>query len=216
MTRRSPSPPHCASARSATPPSARCGSWGCGRGCGCCRTTGPPPSGTPARCSRQGSSPSGRLWPRLVLGLLAARRDAPPENPDLDELWCLADRLDNLGKIAPAAVALAEQAWILRRPDPRLADPPGSPPSSKRTSPHGGPGTLRAWARRLARRGAAGARPGRSTGRWPPPSRPLRAGPRALGRRLRRRPCSRRSRCWTTWARAPSARCSAAGCASWA
>ena len=99
-----------------------------------------------------GKFPLGRLWPRLVLGLLAARRDAPAENPDLDELWCLADRLDNLGKIAPAAVALAEQVWILRRPDPRLADPRVAA-LLDRASPHGGPGTLRAWARRLARAG---------------------------------------------------------------
>jgi len=99
-----------------------------------------------------GKFPLGRLWPRLVLGLLAARRDAPPDNPDLDELWCLSDRLDNLGKIAPAAAALAEQAWILRRPDPRLADPRVAT-LLERASAGGGPATLRAWARRLARAG---------------------------------------------------------------
>jgi DNA-binding CsgD family transcriptional regulator len=70
-----------------------------------------------------GEIPLGRLWPHLVLGLLTVRRDAPTVNPDLDELWRLADRLDNPSKLAPAAAALAEQAWITRKPDPRLADP---------------------------------------------------------------------------------------------
>ena len=98
-----------------------------------------------------GKFPLGRLWPRLVLGVLAARRDAPPDNPDLDELWCLVDRIDNLGKIAPAAAALAEQAWILRRPDPRLTDVRVGALLSR--TAEGGPATLQAWARRLARAG---------------------------------------------------------------
>ena len=99
-----------------------------------------------------GKFPLGRLWPRLVLGVLAARRDAPPDNPDLDELWGIADRIDNLGKIAPAAAALAEQAWILRRPDPRLTDPRVGV-LLERAAPGDGPASLWAWARRLARAG---------------------------------------------------------------
>jgi DNA-binding CsgD family transcriptional regulator/tetratricopeptide (TPR) repeat protein len=71
-----------------------------------------------------GKFPLGQLWPHLVLGLLAARRDAPADNPHLDALWRLALRLDNPSKLAPAAAALAEQAWIARRPDPRLDRPP--------------------------------------------------------------------------------------------
>ncbi|GEL21179.1 hypothetical protein PSU4_01330 [Pseudonocardia sulfidoxydans NBRC 16205] len=58
-----------------------------------------------------------------MLGLLLARRDAPPDNPHLDELWELVGRLDNPGMVAPAAAALAENAWITRTPDPRLDDP---------------------------------------------------------------------------------------------
>ena len=142
-----------------------------------------------------GKFPLGRLWPRLVLGVLAARRDAPPDNPDLDELWCLVDRIDNLGKIAPAAAALAEQAWILRRPDPRLTDARVGALLSR---------TARGRARHAAGvgaqagpRGAAGPRAGRSTGRWRrrevPTSRPSRTGTTTP-----RRPCSRRCRCWTT------------------
>jgi DNA-binding CsgD family transcriptional regulator/tetratricopeptide (TPR) repeat protein len=65
----------------------------------------------------------GRLWPHLVQGLLAARRDAPLENPDLDVMWRIATGLEAPGMLAAAVAALAEQAWILRRPDPRLADP---------------------------------------------------------------------------------------------
>ncbi|MGE3285767.1 MAG: AAA family ATPase [Pseudonocardia sp.] len=70
-----------------------------------------------------GEFPLGRLWPHLVLGLLAARREAPAENVHLDELWRLAQRLDSPGRYGTVAAVLAEQAWILRRPDPRLQDP---------------------------------------------------------------------------------------------
>jgi DNA-binding CsgD family transcriptional regulator/tetratricopeptide (TPR) repeat protein len=67
--------------------------------------------------------PLGQLWPHLVLGLLSARRDAPPQNPHIDELWRLVNGLDCPGMVAPAAAALAENVWITRRPDPRLAEP---------------------------------------------------------------------------------------------
>jgi DNA-binding CsgD family transcriptional regulator len=70
-----------------------------------------------------GHVPLGRLMSHLVLGLLAARRDAPAENPHLDELWRIAVRLDVPDKVAPTVAAIAEQAWITRRPDPRLAQP---------------------------------------------------------------------------------------------
>jgi DNA-binding CsgD family transcriptional regulator/tetratricopeptide (TPR) repeat protein len=69
---------------------------------------------------KYGDLPLSQLWPHLVLGLLLARREAPPTNPHLDELWRLVNRLDNPGKVAPAAAALAENAWITRHPDPRL------------------------------------------------------------------------------------------------
>jgi DNA-binding CsgD family transcriptional regulator/tetratricopeptide (TPR) repeat protein len=67
--------------------------------------------------------PLSQLWPHLVLGMLLARRQAAPENPHLDELWRLVHRLDTPGMVAPAAAALAENAWITRRPDPRLDEP---------------------------------------------------------------------------------------------
>lgn len=97
-----------------------------------------------------GNLPLGRLWPHLVLGLLAARRDAPPANPDLDELWRLALRLDQPGKVVPAAAALAEQAWITGRPDERLGLPAVSELAN--TAFTGRDRTLvplRTWARRL-------------------------------------------------------------------
>jgi DNA-binding CsgD family transcriptional regulator len=97
-----------------------------------------------------GKFPLGRLWPHLVLGLLAARRDAPPVNPHLDDLWKLAGRLDNPSKVAPAAAALAEQAWITRRADVRLDDrrvtallDPSATSQDHLTAP------LRRWACRL-------------------------------------------------------------------
>ncbi len=66
--------------------------------------------------------PLGQLWPQLALGMLVARRDGSPANPHLDELWRLVNKLDNPGMVAAAAAALAENAWITRRPDPRLGD----------------------------------------------------------------------------------------------
>ncbi|MCE0762615.1 AAA family ATPase [Pseudonocardia kujensis] len=71
----------------------------------------------------RGEMPLGRLWPRLVLGVLAARRGAPRENPDLDVGWRIATGLDAPAVLAAAVAALAEQAWLLRRPDPRLDGP---------------------------------------------------------------------------------------------
>jgi DNA-binding CsgD family transcriptional regulator len=91
-----------------------------------------------------GEFPLGRLWPHLVLGLLAARREAPAENAHVDELWRLAQRLDNPAKYGTVAAVLAEQAWILHRPDPRLHDP--------RLTGLADPG-LRRWAHRLATAG---------------------------------------------------------------
>ncbi|GEL24677.1 LuxR family transcriptional regulator [Pseudonocardia sulfidoxydans NBRC 16205] len=65
----------------------------------------------------------GWLWPNLVLGLLAARREAPPRNPHLDEMWRIANLVASPGMVAAAAEALAENAWITRTPDPRLDGP---------------------------------------------------------------------------------------------
>jgi DNA-binding CsgD family transcriptional regulator len=69
---------------------------------------------------RSGDLPLSQLWPHLVLGMLLARREGLPENPHLDELWRLVNKLDNPSLIGAAAAALAENAWITRRPDPRL------------------------------------------------------------------------------------------------
>jgi DNA-binding CsgD family transcriptional regulator/tetratricopeptide (TPR) repeat protein len=101
-----------------------------------------------------GRIPLGQLWPHLVLGLLATRRDAPPTNPHLDEMWRIAGTLDVPDKLAAAAAALAEQAWITRHPDPRLDLPVVTrlvemPYSGMRH----GPAALRQWARRLAASG---------------------------------------------------------------
>ena len=93
-----------------------------------------------------GDIPLGRLWSHLVLGLLAARRDAPVENPHLDELWRLATKLDLPGVLAPAATALAEQLWITRRADPRLDDRLSTTPVDL---PGPGGDHLRRWLRRL-------------------------------------------------------------------
>ncbi|MDT7634144.1 MAG: hypothetical protein QOI50_6074 [Pseudonocardiales bacterium] len=98
-----------------------------------------------------GDIPLGRLWPHLVLGLLAVRREAPAENEHLDELWRLATRLDEPGKLAPVVAALAEQSWVTRRPDPRLL---GATVATLAELHFAGRDTalapLRRWTRRLA------------------------------------------------------------------
>ena len=65
----------------------------------------------------------GRLWPHLVLGLLAARRGSAGRASDLDAMWRIAIGLDSPVMMAATVAALAEQAWITRRPDPRLTVP---------------------------------------------------------------------------------------------
>ncbi|RTL69614.1 MAG: LuxR family transcriptional regulator [Pseudonocardiaceae bacterium] len=102
--------------------------------------------------------PLSHLWPRLVLGLLLARREAPPANPHLDELWELVGRLDNPGMVAPAAAALAENAWITRTPDPRLDDPLVTGLSTRVwTGRDTTLAPLRRWLARLDGKGPAGA-----------------------------------------------------------
>ena len=97
-----------------------------------------------------GNLPLSLLWPHLVLGLLAARRDAPTENPHLDEQWRIALRIDVPDKLAAAAAALAENAWVTRRADPRLADPRIPQLVSWSAAREHASGSLARWARRLA------------------------------------------------------------------
>jgi DNA-binding CsgD family transcriptional regulator len=87
-----------------------------------------------------------------VLGLLAARRDAPAENPHLDELWRIAVRLDLPDKVVPVVAALAEQAWITGRPDPRLSEQPAARLLSADEGPRV-PEPLCGWVRRLREAG---------------------------------------------------------------
>ena len=96
-----------------------------------------------------GRIPLGQLWPHLVLGLLAARRDAPPENRHLDAMWRIAGTLDVPDILSAAAAALAEQAWITRRPDPRLDGPHVARLVANPVSGRHGPAALHLWARRL-------------------------------------------------------------------
>ena len=100
---------------------------------------------------RSGDIPLGEVWPHLVLGMLVARRDGPPVNPHLDELWRLVTTLDEPGIVAAAACALAENAWITRRPDPRLDDPLVTGLLTRTyTGRDAAVAPLRRWSRRLA------------------------------------------------------------------
>ena len=107
-----------------------------------------------------GNLPLSLLWPHLVLGLLAARRDAPPDNPHLDELWRIALRVDVPDKLAAAAAALAENAWITRRPDPRLADARIPQLVAWSAAREHASGSLGRWAHRLAAAGVQDLEPG--------------------------------------------------------
>lgn len=63
-----------------------------------------------------------RTWPHLVRGLVALRRGEPAASDDLDAAWALANRFGEPLRLLPAAAALAEQSWLHRKDDPRLAD----------------------------------------------------------------------------------------------
>jgi DNA-binding CsgD family transcriptional regulator/tetratricopeptide (TPR) repeat protein len=98
--------------------------------------------------------PLSQLWPHLVLGMLVARREAPPANPHLDELWRLVNKLDAPGMVAAAAAALAENAWIRRSPDRRLDDPLVTGLSARSYAGRDAVlAPLRRWSRRLAEAG---------------------------------------------------------------
>ncbi len=100
---------------------------------------------------RSGELPLSQLWPHLVLGMLAARREGLPANPHLDELWRLVNKLDSPIMVAAAAAALAENAWITRCPDPRLDDPLVIGLSTREFAGRDAVlEPLRRWARRLA------------------------------------------------------------------
>lgn len=97
-----------------------------------------------------GHVPLGRLWSHLALGLLTARRTADADNPHLDEVWRLAALTGFTGKLASAVAALAEQAWITRRPDPRLTEAVVGPLAAL---PSISGDELSRWVRRLAAAG---------------------------------------------------------------
>ena len=150
-------------------------------------------------CSGSGDLPFSQVWPHLVLGLLVARREAEPVNPHLDELWRLVNELDNPGMVAAAAAALAENAWITRRPDPRLDDPLVTGLFTREYAGRDAAlAPLQRWSRRLADDGDPAGRPG-ATGIRPAPARRTSRTSRRWRGGTRGRPttCWRRSRCST-------------------
>ena len=131
-----------------------------------------------------GKFPLGRLWPRLVLGLLAARRDAPRRTPTSTNCgawptgWTTSARSPRPPSRWPNRCGSCAARSAARRPPGRR--PPRRDVPARR--PRHAPGV----GAQAGPRGAAGARAGRRrTGgraRWT-----LRAGPRPLGRRHHRR-----------------------------
>jgi DNA-binding CsgD family transcriptional regulator len=62
------------------------------------------------------TSPMPRIVALSVLGLLRARRGDQDPWPSLDEAWALAESTGELQRMAPAAAARAEAAWLEGRP----------------------------------------------------------------------------------------------------
>ena len=157
--------------------------------------------------------PLSQLWPHLVLGLLAARREAPPDKRASRRAVAAGDRFDIPGKIAPAAAALAEQAWIIRRPDPRLNDPLVTAAGHAGVRGPGRPAHPSCGGRAASPTPVSAPRPavpGLRAGRRGSPT----SGPWPGGTPGRPTTCWPRSRCSTGWTPAPSPRCSGPGCAS--
>ena len=211
---RTRSPTRCGSARSATSRSARMWQRGVRARLRLLQGRWPEAEQDALAVLAAGDIPLGRLWPHLVLGLLAARREAPADNPHLDELWRLAVRLDVPGMLAPGR-GRAGRAGV--------DHPPARPPAGRalvagcRRSLPGGrrAARLRRWARRLAEAGVqqVGAgrrrRPIRRAGRAA-----LRAGAGAVGRRVDRRAAGRAPAARRAGRRVRSPRWSVGGCAS--
>jgi len=58
-----------------------------------------------------------RILALVVLALVRARRGDPEVRTLLDEAWALGESTEELPRIGPVAVARAEVAWLLGRPD---------------------------------------------------------------------------------------------------
>jgi DNA-binding CsgD family transcriptional regulator/tetratricopeptide (TPR) repeat protein len=58
-----------------------------------------------------------RILALVVLALVRARRGDPEVRALLDEAWALGEQTGELPRIGPVAVARAEAAWLLGRPD---------------------------------------------------------------------------------------------------
>jgi len=58
-----------------------------------------------------------RILALVVLALIRARRGDPEVRTLLDEAWALGEQTGELPRIGPVAVARAEAAWLLGRPD---------------------------------------------------------------------------------------------------
>ena len=163
-----------------------------------------------------GDLPLGRLWPHLVLGMLAARRDGAAGEPAPGRAVAAGE---------PARQPRHGRGGRGRARRERVDHPaPGSP--ARRSA---GDRAVRPGVRRPG--GRAAPRCGAGRGAWPRPAssrsaRPrrtadagpggpaLRAGDGAVGRRVDRRPAGRARRCSTTSTPGRSPPCSAPGCAT--
>ncbi|MHA0286346.1 AAA family ATPase [Mycobacterium sp. C3-094] len=65
------------------------------------------------------SAPLARMWPLLIRGLIALRRDGN-DGELIDQAWDLADRFGEPIRVLPVAAASAERRWLTGRPEPRL------------------------------------------------------------------------------------------------
>jgi DNA-binding CsgD family transcriptional regulator len=70
-------------------------------------------------------APLARVWPEIVIGLVALRRGEEAAARHLDAAWQLAVALDEPLRLLPAGAALAEQVWLNGAHDARIATAAG-------------------------------------------------------------------------------------------
>jgi DNA-binding CsgD family transcriptional regulator len=104
-----------------------------------------------------GGAPLARIWPEVVVGLVALRRGDAGAAGHLDTAWELAVAVDDPLRLLPVGAALAEQAWLTDADDDRIGVATGIlERSGSQADLAWSNGDLAAWLHRLGRVPPAG------------------------------------------------------------